>query len=447
MNYINNWLCQLTGPLAADGLTLPAPVEALGRLGLVEGVTYSLTLVETLDTQQQDQFEIVHLVGGAGGTHSLLRGREGTAASPWPQDAYVFCSLTAAALETLPKVGDVLVTLRDPGPRYLPANGGPFDAEAYPGLARILGSGQDGWAAVDGPENELNGVATDGTGLWFISSWNGLYRSNDDGVTWALVDGLPGDRYCIATDGQGVWITSGSGGTYRSDDNGQSWEPVTSIAGYLLSLLAGADGVWIGFDSSANSAMISVDRGQSWAALAMPLVFVNGAATDGAGTWVLTGGNDDDDTAVRSTDNGSTWSAIDIPGWRFWGAIGTDGSGAWIAYGEMVGGSSGYRRSVDNGETWTALALELGDTRSISADGATWLIVGGYGAAPYGVMSADGGNTWAEINEFDSLPVASSGKGGTWIAVASGDKVYRMAGTTLPTYPAPLPLRAYILAA
>lgn len=445
MNYINNWLYQLTGSFAAGQSTLPLPAAALERLALAEGAEYLLTLSATLNPTTPGETEIIRLTGTAGG-YTIARGQEGTHAQSWPEGTSIWCAVTAGGLETLPKVGDLLVTLRDPGPRYLPANGGPFDAEAYPELARILGSGQDGWASVDGPENELTGVATDGSGLWFISSWNGLYRSNDDGVTWALVDGLVGDRYCIATDGQGVWITSGYGGTYRSDDNGQSWDQVFGVAGYMTSLVAGADGAWIGFDSSANSTMISVDRGVSWAAHARPLVFVNGAATDGAGTWILTGNNDDDDTAVRSTDNGSTWSVIDIPGWRFGGAIGTDGSGTWIAYGEMVGGPSGHRRSVDNGETWTALALELGDTRSISADGATWVITGG-GAAPYGVMSADGGNTWAEINEFDSLPVASSGKGETWIAVATGDKVYRMAGPTLPTYPAPLPLRAFILAA
>lgn len=446
MKYVNNWKYELTAGFSPDQATLPLPAGAIARLNLTEGVEYLLTLSATLNPTAPAETEIIRLAGAAGG-YVIARGQEGTQETAWPAGAHIWCAITAGALETLPEVGDVLVTLRDPGPRYLPANGGPFDAEAYPELAYILGKGQDGWADVDGPENELNGVATDGFGLWFISSWSGLYRSNDDGVTWALMDGLPGDRYCIATDGQGAWVTSGYGGTYRSPDNGVTWAPVVGIAEYLTSLVAGSGGVWIGFSSgSANSLVMSADGGATWVTHATPLVFVNGAATDGAGTWVLTGISDNDESATRSADNGSTWSVIDDDGWIFRGPIGADGTGTWIACGEMAGGASGFLRSLDNGETWAGLPLELGDARSVSADGSTWVISGGWGS-PYGVMSTDGGNTWEEIAEFDSLPIASSGRGGTWIAVAPNDKVYRMAGATLPAYPVPLPLRAYILAA
>ncbi len=101
MNYINNWITQLSGPLTVGTAALPVPGEALGRLALSPGVTYTLVVVDSLDAMQQGNAEILHIVGGEEGAHTLQRGREGTDARDWGVGAYVYCSITAATLAML----------------------------------------------------------------------------------------------------------------------------------------------------------------------------------------------------------------------------------------------------------------------------------------------------------------------------------------------------------
>jgi len=448
MNYVNNWLYQLTGSFAPGQSTLPLPAAALERLALAEGVECTLTLSASLNPTAPAETEIIRLAGTADG-YVIVRGQEGTPEQAWPEGTLIWCTITAAALALLPSIGDVLITVRDPGPRYLLANGASFDAAAHPDLARMLGSGSgsDGWAVIERPDADLDGVATDGAGVWVVAAWDGLYRSTDDAVTWALVDGVPSDRYAVATDGQGTWVTSGVGGTYRSTDNGLSWMPVTGVGGYMTSLVAGHDGVWIGFEGAPSSLSISTDHAETWGLLVTPLTYLNGLATDGNGTWVLLGTNDTGDTGARSADNGGTWDVIAAPGGSFRRAIGTDGNGTWLAHAEMSNGDNIYMRSIDNGATWTEWHLDLGDASSIAVDGDTWVITGGW-AEPYGAMSTDGGETWEEIAEFGESPTASAGRdGGTWVAVGPAGLMYRKSGgVNLPILNVQHPLRAYVLA-
>lgn len=98
MNYINNWITQFSAPLTIEASALPVSGEALTRLGLGEGVAYTLVVVSSLDAMQQDNAEILHVVGTAAGTHTLLRGREGSVAADWPAGSYVYCSITAGTL-------------------------------------------------------------------------------------------------------------------------------------------------------------------------------------------------------------------------------------------------------------------------------------------------------------------------------------------------------------
>jgi len=101
MNYINNWIVQLTGALAANAAALPVPAPALERLALGAGVVYALTITESLNPLEQDAFEIIHVVGTGPGEYTLLRGREGTDGASWPAGAYVYCSITAGTLTSL----------------------------------------------------------------------------------------------------------------------------------------------------------------------------------------------------------------------------------------------------------------------------------------------------------------------------------------------------------
>lgn len=101
MNHINNWITQLSAPLPIGGAALPVPGEALTRLGLGEGVMYTLVVVSSLDAMQQGDAEILHIGGAAGGGHTLQRAQEGTAERAWDTGAYIYCTITAATLDAL----------------------------------------------------------------------------------------------------------------------------------------------------------------------------------------------------------------------------------------------------------------------------------------------------------------------------------------------------------
>ncbi|MGE8501694.1 MAG: hypothetical protein ACN6P1_05590 [Pseudomonas sp.] len=98
MNYIDYWIYQLDGALAADGDELPVPPEAIARLGLDDGVEYACVLAAALAQPGGAAFEIIRVIGAAGGAYTLERGREGTDAAEWPAGTLVMATVTAAQL-------------------------------------------------------------------------------------------------------------------------------------------------------------------------------------------------------------------------------------------------------------------------------------------------------------------------------------------------------------
>ena len=98
MNFIDNWIYQLDDVLASGGAVLPVSDDAIGRLGLADGVTYTLVLSGTLAQAGGGAFEIVHLHGAEDGSYTLVRGQEGTDDVEWPAGTLVMATVTAAQL-------------------------------------------------------------------------------------------------------------------------------------------------------------------------------------------------------------------------------------------------------------------------------------------------------------------------------------------------------------
>ena len=97
MNYINNWITQLTAPLAAGATVLPISPIAASRLDLTNGGKYWLTLTNSANPLEQTQWEIVEVSADL----SLVRGRDGTTDQSWPDDTLIYCALTAGQLTDL----------------------------------------------------------------------------------------------------------------------------------------------------------------------------------------------------------------------------------------------------------------------------------------------------------------------------------------------------------
>lgn len=97
MNYINNWITQITAPLSAGATVLPISPVAASRLDLSGTNHYWLTLTNSTNPLEQTQWEIVEVSAGL----SLVRGRDGTAAQSWAADTVIYCALTAGQLTDL----------------------------------------------------------------------------------------------------------------------------------------------------------------------------------------------------------------------------------------------------------------------------------------------------------------------------------------------------------
>lgn len=100
MQFINNWTYQLEGLLAVDAPALPLPLGAIERLGLAEGVEYLVVLAGAPPQQVAGSFEVVRIVGGAGGSYTLQRGEEGTTAAQWPAGTLIYAPVTAGHLSS-----------------------------------------------------------------------------------------------------------------------------------------------------------------------------------------------------------------------------------------------------------------------------------------------------------------------------------------------------------
>ena len=97
MNYINNWITQITAPLPAGATVLQIPPIAASRLDLTNGGKYWLTLTNSANPLEQTQWEIVEVSADL----SLVRGRDGTTDQSWPDDTLIYCALTAGQLTDL----------------------------------------------------------------------------------------------------------------------------------------------------------------------------------------------------------------------------------------------------------------------------------------------------------------------------------------------------------
>jgi len=157
-----------------------------------------------------------------------------------------------------------------------------------------------------------------------LSSLQRRFRSTDNGTTWSDSSPLL-RRWAVASDGSGTILSNEGTGAlfYRSTDGGATWSSVSSIANVFSTMfdasLTYADGVWIytGASSSTDRVWKSTDNGSTWTGI--DLSFPTGGASVSPryrsahdsrnGEWVVSGTNTSDNviTFWKSVDNTATW--------------------------------------------------------------------------------------------------------------------------------------------
>jgi photosystem II stability/assembly factor-like uncharacterized protein len=274
------------------------------------------------------------------------------------------------------KVGDVLISARNPGPLFVQANGGIRAQSALPSLLGMLGylGGQVGqqYATVSaGATTTVVDVASapnpngGSPRVMQLAANGGVNFSYDGGVTWVArtaPTSAPGGGISY-DEVNNLWIVTNNttGFIYLSSDDGLTWQTtggsVAGLSGGFNRVVPDASGVWIAIANLAHTTVWrSTDKGSTWAAITIgPSGVYVALSTDNKGVWCAASGS----SFKRSIDGGLTWVTQFTSAGAI-SAIANDRNGTWLISGTSSNTST--YKSVDNGVTWTLLATPVTST-------------------------------------------------------------------------------------
>ncbi|WP_024696139.1 sialidase family protein [Pseudomonas syringae] len=284
------------------------------------------------------------------------------------------------------QVGDVLITSRNPGPLYLPANGSIRSQAAYPLLFSQVGlvGGVVGESWVTGGFNlpiAANSVKASSSGTVLAATNTAvapIYRSPDRGATWeaftlpdAGISKSIGDGG-IDTDNNGTWIVcdgvvsvEGTLKIFRSVDDGRTWQAITAGAvisggGRWWKVCYIAPGIFILLSNFNTVLLRTQDNGATWT----PINPGFGTAramyapcANSAGTVMIS----DQNTCKKSTDYGLTWANVGQAGVM---NIATDKLGQWLL---LTNNPQTTKRSLDDAQTFATFPIGTLTSMTFSA--------------------------------------------------------------------------------
>jgi len=294
------------------------------------------------------------------------------------------------------------------------------------------------WIGTNGPPSSAISLDVYGNNLFAGTSYNGVYKTTDNGTSWTF-SGLP-NHFVLDFAHSGSNLFAGSwneltnrngGGVFLSIDSGESWTEVNNglLNKYVLALIIKDNILFAGTDYNGGL-FKSTDNGTSWS----PSGLTNRKVTSFtimdnilfAHTYVF--------GLFRSTDNGTTWIYSGLPNQyvRKFAIIGNDMfAGTWD--GDVF-------KSTDIGASWTM--VNSGQTSSqihgLVASGNN-LFAGTWGSGVF--LSPDVGTSWVNWSQGmeQSSVVMSLVIAGDYIYSGNWEKVYRrnLSDVNIPCGPAP----------
>jgi photosystem II stability/assembly factor-like uncharacterized protein len=239
------------------------------------------------------------------------------------------------------------------------------------------------------------------TGFYFTTKQ--LYSSTDDGLHWEKIESetFPiADVYAMTSIGNSLFISSD--GIYRSDDNGLTWVKKYNMGAALLT----ANSTTIYGAIQYSGILQSSDNGENWTLSNNGLTDLWFYSMTANETSVFVGTGDNNEGVFRSTDNGITWRQVS-------NGLAYYDNGNWIPNmapiisslafvgNDLYAGTQenqGIWKSTNNGNNWVFTNIEtMNYTYITSFTGNESVVFAGTGLG--GVLkSIDGGATWAESN-------------------------------------------------
>jgi hypothetical protein len=242
--------------------------------------------------------------------------------------------------------------------------------------------------------NGLVMVADSGRNNLFAATYEGVYRSTNNGATWTISRTVSGGVRAVGIVGKGVF-SGGLEGVYRTTDLGATWVKADSgMTVKYVSAFTSIDSTL--YASTFNGGIYkSTNRGVFWTQ----------AGLTGANLWSIAS----TDTTLfagevssgvwRSTNGGANWTSCALSGLPITSLM---ANGAEV----YAGTASGLFHSTNSGTSWGPAALSSAFAGSLA--GGTTLYAGGC----VGVSaSTDSGTTWtwSRLSDYRVLTVLTSG--------------------------------------
>jgi photosystem II stability/assembly factor-like uncharacterized protein len=285
-------------------------------------------------------------------------------------------------------------------------------------------SGQENAWTSHGPEGVgwINDIAV-GDAV-YAATYNGVFRSTDDGRTWQHA-GLKGEQISeVATLPEAGVFVLGQSGLSVSRDGGERWDVVSSLpaaaAAHITIDPRHRSTIYAG---SYRELWRSTDAGATWKSVQTPplegdlLV----AAFDSKAIFMSVYDHADSLFKLfRSADDGATWSSVSLPHQFSLVASGVSSETLYAV------GENRFCQSVDSAATWTCSDFPVQYALQIIE------LPGGGGSAPRRILaradyriylSDDGGAHWTQATE--GLPFANN----VWVIASHPAGSVVLAGT------------------
>ncbi len=219
------------------------------------------------------------------------------------------------------------------------------------------------WENVDFPISQSTSISRmtfeNNQRIWAHTN-NGMYRSDDDGLTWELDAGFQSWRSHYFFLHQNDWFVCNPACVYpqfaRTSDGGATWTELSQKfhEPSVFEILEDGKGNLFIHSCRQNSFETSSDGGKTWSDFYLVdsvKVVIRNLTIRNDGVWLAAGVNA---RLYRSLDGGATWSRfrlIDQWGFDDSGKFAVDPFGAFYFF----SGFGTVRKSTDNGKTWKTL--------------------------------------------------------------------------------------------